>query len=144
MLHRLPVQIALAVIFIAVFNSLQGVSSVAPEAKVPVSGNYLLIVRDPEAVPAPPQSQLDIPNSADVRDWVNANCAKGQDGNAKFRVATKASTFADDDPTWDQLMAVSRPSDNSVLLDHDGRVYTQAMPSDPKSLVTWLNKYGGK
>lgn len=119
-----------------------------PAAPINASGLHVMIVYDNKV--ALPKDQSTAISSGDVRDFLNANCAKDSDGKtAAFRIwpsDVPATAIANEDPIWKTAFeSVSGKPLPYIIVSNPqkGGGYQGPLPPNTDSLLSLLKQYGG-
>lgn len=115
-----------------------------PPAPIAAEGLHVLIVYESADLSKLPASQAAILTSSALRDYLNAHCPAGADGQTKeWRVLDKDADMTAESPLWQAAMKRPRQSLPWLVVSDGKTGFEGPLPSDLAGTVALIQKYGG-
>ena len=116
----------------------------APPAPIPAKGLHVLIVVDNANISKLPSAQVTALTAQSVRQYLNATCAKGVNGEPEFRILDKNLDMSAESQLWQDAYKLAAGKTLPFIVVSNGTTGFQgALPADTDSLLKLLQQYGG-
>lgn len=117
-----------------------------PPVVVPITDTGLraLIVYDNDTKQKLPRGQLAIIDSSTLRTKLSASCTKTPEGVPEWRIVPSTVAFNADQPIWQKLMAVPRPSLPWLLFTDGKKTDSIPLPATEADVLKIVDKYKGQ
>lgn len=109
---------------------------------IPGDGFRVLIVYESESLKDYPRAQVDALYSADVRDYLDSKCVKGESDWPDYRILDQHADMTADAIWWQEAMKRPRQSMPWILIDSPQGGFEGPMPASVETMLELLKKYG--